>query len=170
VSIVALVVAVVAVPVLAIVLLGEDEDERTPRFEPLDPLPGPGVAEAGDEQDAFALGIGDCLLEPETEEFDTYIDLPCDEPHDLEVFHVVDHPAGEDEPYPGVDAMAEQADEVCVAAFADFVGLPWQDSTLDTYHIYPVEQGWDLLGDREIVCAVYDPAGPVEGTLEGAAR
>lgn len=169
-TIVALVVAVVAIPVLAIVLLGEEEDVRSPTFQPLEPLSGPGVDAEGDERDAFALGLGDCLLEPDTDEFDTYTDLPCDEPHDLEVFHVVDHPAGDDEPYPGIDEVAEYADDVCIAAFPAFVGLPWLDSMLDTYHIYPVAEGWNLLDDREIVCAVYDPAGPVEGTLEGAAR
>lgn len=170
VTIVALVVAVVAIPVLAIVFLGEEEDERDATFQPLDPLSGPGVDEAGDEQDAFQLGLGDCLLEPAEEEFDTYTDLPCDQPHDLEVFHVVDHPAGDDEPYPGLEEVADHAEDVCVAAFPDFVGVPWLDSTLETYHIYPVEEGWNILDDREIVCAVYDPAGPVEGTLEGAAR
>ena len=40
---------------------------------------------------------------------------------------------------------------------------------LEVQYLSPTESSW-AMGDREIVCTVLDPAGPVTGTLEGANR
>lgn len=168
--VVALVAAVVAVPVLAIVLLGTSAEDREPQFRSVDRDEPASVFDTDEQETIFQIEVGDCLLEPTGEEITSFTNQPCHLSHDMEVFHITEHPGGRDAPYPGEAALIDYAQEVCVEAFPDFVGLPWLDSTLDTYYLYPVDRGWRILGDREIVCTIYDPAGPVEGTLEGAAR
>ena len=45
---------------------------------------------------AFSLEVGDCLDEPRGGEFSDVDKVSCDEPHELEVFALVDYPGGND--------------------------------------------------------------------------
>lgn len=76
-------------------------------------------------------------------------------------------PEGE---YPGEDAVMAAAEEGCLPAFEEFVGIAYDSSELEWFPLTPTESGWDEFGDREIVCAVFDPAALVTGTLAGVAR
>lgn len=113
-----------------------------------------------------AVAVGDCRLEaasglPEDAEV-----VPCAEPHDEEVFHEVEMPDG---------AFSQEAIEAatldCIGdPFTDFVGIPREESALGVYLIPPTEETWDQPDGRVVYCVLFDPAGPVEGTLEGTAR
>ena len=70
--------------------------------------------------------------------------------------------------FPGLDAVAAAA-QGCAEPFQEFVGRPLTGSALRVTYLHPTEQSWRA-GDREILCVVSDPAGPVTGTLEGATR
>ena len=120
-----------------------------------------------DTVSVFDLAVGDCFDEPTAD--DLVIRVPeaaCDEPHDHEVFHIESLPDGD---APADDEIAEAARQACLEPFATFVGLPWIESSLDYRWLAPTEASW-ADGDREVVCFVSDPAGPVAGTLAGAAR
>ena len=68
------------------------------------------------------------------------------------------------------DTTTETAN-ACGPAFDTFVGLAYEDSTLDIYQLFPTEDTWEQLDDRLISCLIYDPSNPeVTGTLAGAAR
>ena len=125
------------------------------------------VTEAA-SSDVMALEVGDCLdsadLATEIEEVPF---VPCDEPHDSEVYASVDL---EGSAYPGSDAVVEKADAFCYAQFASFVGTSYEESELEFFPIYPLEDGWDLLDDREVQCVVFVVHGTVTGTLRGATR
>lgn len=113
-----------------------------------------------------AVQVGDCRLEaasgmPEDAEV-----VPCDEPHDEEVFHQVTV-LEEDFSIETVDAYTTE----CVGeAFTEFVGVAREKSALIVYLIPPTAETWDQPDGRVLSCLLADPAGPVEGTLEGAAR
>jgi hypothetical protein len=94
--------------------------------------------------------------------------VPCSEPHGYEVFASVNLPDG-DEDFPGYQVIDEQAEEMCIAEFEGFVGLPHDQSALEIRFMTPSEEAW-LAGDRLVHCAVYDPAGDVSGSLRGAER
>ena len=79
-------------------------------------------------------------------------------------FAVYELPEGE---YPGDDEVVELSFAGCVERFADFTGVTYERKTLDVGILYPVQPNWED-GDREVVCSVYDPAGPVTGSLEDA--
>jgi hypothetical protein len=92
--------------------------------------------------------------------------VPCDQPHDEEVFF--DFLLTGDE-YPGEEAIQTEADNTCLVEFERFVGLAYDSSTLDYYAYRPSEESWTQLSDRAVSCVIFDPAGQVTGTLAGAA-
>ena len=59
--------------------------------------------------------------------------------------------------------------EVCLPAFDEYVGLAYEDSRLEVYWYYPLEDGWNE-GDHLVQCAIYDPLeSDIVGSLRGAA-
>lgn len=90
----------------------------------------------------------------------------CDEPHDSEVFAIFDLPAGE---YPGDDEVIRLSDEGCFAAFADYVGVPYDQSVLYFQFYWPDKRGW-AVDDRAVICTLYDPEGPLVGSVRGTGR
>lgn len=125
------------------------------------------VVEAG-EVGAFEVQVGDCFddgqLSAEASEVQEVDAIPCDQPHDNEVYAIFDLPDGD---YPGDEAVVEQSGKGCAERFAEFTGTAYEDSQLEITQLFPTEDSWNTLDDREVVCAVYDPSGPVEGSLVG---
>lgn len=124
------------------------------------------VTEAG-SADVFTLRTGDCFDDTEGTEISDVPAVPCAESHDNEVYHSFEMAAGE---WPGDEGIDAAADEQCSAEFDTFVGLAYAESTLDWFPITPLQSGWETVDDREILCAVWDPAGKIEGSLAGVAR
>ena len=124
----------------------------------------------GGESDVFTLKVGDCLNDGVTEtELSTVPVVPCDEPHDSEVYAAV---IMDDEEYPGADATIAFADEQCYEEFEDFVGISYDESIYGFSYLYPSQESWDG-GDREILCQIsaVDESGNVaksDKSLEGA--
>jgi Septum formation len=124
------------------------------------------ITESGDVG-VTELAIGDCVLLPEGAEGDV-TDLegvPCDTPHDGEVYVVDELPDGE---YPGETQVLKQVEELCVADFEEFVGGSYETTELDITYLYPsTEDQW--ADDRGITCVVYHPGEKVTGSLKGQA-
>lgn len=131
----------------------------------------PDTGEVVDTGDAsvLALEVGDCLvsLDAFAGEFRTVPTTPCAEPHEAEVYAGATLPPGD---FPGDEAMGLKGDDLCFSAFEDFVGTPYAESALDFMSMYPTEDGWNRLDDREIICILLTLDGPVTGTLEGSGR
>ena len=136
-------------------------------------LPGLALAlllSACSQGNVFELGVGDCFDDPDAAEeavSDVAV-VDCDEPHDNEVYEVF---ALADGDFPGDEAVREQADQGCVAAFDAFVGTPYLDSELDYAWLVPTQESWDQGDDRTVVCVVYDLSlEPLTGTARGIGR
>jgi hypothetical protein len=166
----AIVVGAVAVVLWLLVIAGavlgeEDEPSSTETT---------GATDAGQPATAFDVAEGDCLNLPdgtETTEVFTVRTVTCEEPHDIEVYALVTHPAGSEEPYPGDDDVAQFADDECLGRFADFVGVAYEDSALDVFYLYPQEESWTKLDDREVACGVVSVDGsPLTGSMRGSGR
>ncbi len=128
------------------------------------------VASAG-AVDAFSVELGDCMDQPtstggELEEVDEIKAVPCTEPHDGEVYEVLDLPDGD---FPGDEALSATVDEKCGAAFDSFVGMPFDESVLGFFSLQPTQESW-AEDDREVACFVGDPEAKTTGSLKGAAR
>jgi hypothetical protein len=118
----------------------------------------------------FDLEVGDCFDAPDDEAISEVELIDCEDPHIYETYHIESHPAGRDEPYIGDEAMEDYADDLCMAAFEGFVGVAWEESTLNYLVLQPTQETWEDVGDREVLCAVYDPEGELTGTAEGSGR
>ena len=122
------------------------------------------VVEEGDV-DVFTIAVGDCFDDEGEGEISSVPIVPCDQPHDNELYYEFTLADGD---YPGDDEVGTQANDGCLGAFPDFVGLAYEESTLDYFPITPTSASWSG-GDRVVQCAIYDPAGPITGTLAGKA-
>jgi hypothetical protein len=114
------------------------------------------IVGAGDV-DAFDIRLGDCFndqaLSSEEVEIASVKGVPCSEPHDNEVFALINLTHDK---FPGDEAMETIAFDACLERFESFVGRDYDSSSLDIFPIYPTRDGWNELNDREVVCAVYD--------------
>jgi hypothetical protein len=122
-----------------------------------------GVPEG--ESDVFTLKIGDCLNDATAgDEVESVPLVDCSEPHDSEVFARTDSTSAE---FPGNTPLSDELIAFCQGeAFTEFVGLAYIDSVYETSGYYPTELSWSN-GDRELLCTIWDPAGPNTGTLAG---
>lgn len=105
------------------------------------------------------LAVGDCISGDLTV-------VDCSTEHDSEAYASITVP-GDD--FPGDESIATQAGQGCTDAFTEFVGIPYDDSSLDYAFYFPTEGSW-AAGDRRILCLIVDPETRVAGSLEGAAR
>ncbi|NCT90355.1 hypothetical protein GXB85_05225 [Cellulomonas sp. APG4] len=136
-------------------------------FGPGDPVRDDETGEITEASDAsvFSIKVGDCMDSSTlADEVESVPAIPCGEPHDTEVYAAMEFPEGD---YPA--DLEDQADEFCYGEFSTFVGMAYEDSELDYTLLYPQEEGWTALDDREVTCLLLS-AEPVTGTLKGAAR
>ena len=107
------------------------------------------------------LEVGDCFnLPPDydpSSEFapSTALLIPCDRPHESEVYHGFELAPG---PYPGDQQVLAQADQQCSIAFEEYVGTDPASSGLDYSFVYPSSGSWTS-GDRTGGCALFDALG-----------
>lgn len=122
----------------------------------------------GDSTSVLDLTVGDCLRSADLqgEQIENIATVSCDEPHDAEIFAATQLPEGD---YPGEAGVRTASEDFCLPEFETFVGVSYLDSELEVYPLLPTEDGWNSLGDREILCIVVSPT-EVTGTVEGAAR
>ena len=120
------------------------------------------VTEPGDIS-VFALKEGDCLND--VTDMDTDVPtVPCDQPHDWEVYKNV---TMTEEEFPGDEAVAAFADEQCNTEFEAFIGVAYGSSIYENNYYVPNADSWEQLGDRLVSCLVGDPAAQVTGSLRG---
>lgn len=155
----------------AIVIIGAAAEESQSQ----DPGTGPGQSQ-GDEGfsdpgdgapgDVLVLQVGQCLDDVASGFVSTDNLVDCALPHTYEVFGDFSLPDGA---FPGDDQIAASAQADCDGAFASYVGVTYDESTLDYNYVGPTTDSWDQ-GDRQVACLLTDPAGQTTGSLQGAAR
>ncbi|UTW44725.1 septum formation family protein [bacterium SCSIO 12696] len=101
--------------------------------------------------DAFSVKVGDCFNEPKGAEVETVVGVPCNEPHDSEVFYQFDI---ESQEFP-TQTVEQIANDGCLEKFEAFVGKNYNDSLLELYYLYPTRESWVRMNDRAVTCAVY---------------
>lgn len=144
----------------------------TPQEAPRDE-PG-GEVTASAEADIFSLKVGDCidmdaleaLYQGDSAELDAVPVVPCADAHTGEVFGETTLPEGD---YPGEEAVSTAADDFCLPAFTDFVGLTYDESIYQYFPFTPTSEGWTVGADRVIQCVIVTEE-PVTASLQGAAQ
>ena len=118
-----------------------------------------------DSTSVFDLQPGVCVLAPEHEEVGVELSevrtVPCEEPHELEVFALVDFPeqagtggtqAGST--FPGDAPLKDFADGACAEQFATYVGIDYRDSELFFTYLVPSARSWQAENDRTVLCLI----------------
>jgi hypothetical protein len=114
------------------------------------------------------LEVGDCFDLPAGDEVENLDAVPCEEPHDAEVFHIYDLQDADTRPDP--TTLAESNRDACVPAFERFVGFDFDTSELDILTFDPSDDSW-AAGDRTVICSLVEvDRSPLTGSAEGAAR
>ena len=114
----------------------------------------------------YVLQVGDCFDLIEESLTDVQV-IPCAEGHTFEVFFTGDMPDGE---YPGDDAVTSFAEDQCVPAFEDYVGISFQESVWYATQAGPDETSW-AGGQRTVMCVLHNQsATAVTGSARGTAQ
>jgi len=126
-----------------------------------------GAVTADSNIDIFELKVGDCKLADDVssaELSETNV-VPCEDPHDEEIFYEFDLPEGE---FPAAAIVEKTVWEKCDPQFEAFVGLNEADSALTYAYFSPTQDGWEQLDDRTIQCVLFSEDGtPLEGSAKG---
>ena len=118
--------------------------------------------------DVFTLPVGTCFDDQPDGQISSVPEVDCAEPHDNEVFALIDYTETED--FPGPEAMHDLARGLCIDEFAEYVGVAYEASVLEVFPITPTADSW-AGGDREIICNLFNADfSKLTGTMEGAAR
>ena len=136
-----------------------------------------GLAACGAERDeggqiqtagtvnAFAMQVGDCVDDwalSDTEISDVP-GVPCTDPHDNEVYALFDLADGT---WPGDEQVELDAQQGCYDRFQGAIGATYEDSILEYLPIYPSEDSWQRIDDREVICvAVHMEYEKLTGTV-----
>ncbi len=133
---------VLAVAMLAAGCGGDDGAERDD---------GGRVTHPGD-LDAVELRVGDCFVPPDDLEAEVTAvrAVPCEEPHQHEVFAYA--PWTEGDLRPDDNQLGTFADIACLAEFEPYVGRDYLESPLVLTYLLPSIRSWNELGDHGIVC------------------
>jgi Septum formation len=117
----------------------------------------------------FTLEVGTCFDDQESTEISSVPEVECSQPHDNEVFALIDY--ADTDVYPGTDQMNDIGTELCIEQFDEYVGLAYLDSELEVFAITPTQSSWDNDNDREIICALFNlDFSKLTGSMQGAAR
>ncbi|MDH5761070.1 MAG: septum formation family protein [Gemmatimonadota bacterium] len=98
------------------------------------------------------MRVGDCFDDQSGTVVNDVPGVPCNEPHDNEVYAAFDVQMSE---WPGEDVVTEMAENGCLDRFEEVVGIPYEESVLIVSHLIPTEQSWKARKDREILCVAY---------------
>jgi hypothetical protein len=129
-----------------------------------------GTITEGGDVDVFTLSVGDCFSTEATDEVSNVGGVPCTDPHDSEVFALINYDADSSAEWPGQEAIDAFSDEGCVAEFEGFIGIPYSESRYYISYLQPTEGSW-ANGDREVVCLVVGEDGEqITGSLRGVAE
>jgi hypothetical protein len=121
------------------------------------------ITDAGDVS-AFSLEVGDCLNGlKESDNISSLPAVPCDQPHEGEVFAMIQLPDGG---YPGDEKISTDAGDRCSAAFETYAPSSVSDEKIELFYLQPTQLSW-AQGDREITCIATDPAQKRTGSIKG---
>ena len=107
-----------------------------------------GLSACSQDPEVPTAEVGDCI-ESVGVVVDELPTVDCDEPHEVQVVGLYEHD-GDD--FPGDEAIAQEAFDECLELFENFVGAPFEETSLSVLPITPTEESWNEADDRESIC------------------
>lgn len=158
-----LIIAVTTAVVLTAMALGSPTSvvtaptpDAAPTPPPAAPSPTPPQSERGptdateaERVSVFDLVVGYCIEDLWSDDAGFLMPIvPCDEPHDGQVYAVFDLPDGA---WPGAESVEQDAFDDCLDLLVEDFPQVSADEWLDFYYFIPTRFTWSD-GDREVVC------------------
>ncbi len=114
------------------------------------------------------LRVGDCFNTDASEDVDNVDAVPCAEPHAYELFHIFT--MADSGGYPTDTQFTSETATACRPAFAEYVGMSYDDSALYVTTLTPTEDGWND-GDHAVQCVLHErDKSKITGSQRGANR
>jgi hypothetical protein len=107
-----------------------------------------GLAACSQDPEVPTAEVGDCIesVGSVVSELPT---VDCDEPHEVQVVGLFEH---EGDDFPGDEVISQEAFDECLELFENFVGAPFEETSLSVLPITPTEESWNEADDRESIC------------------
>jgi hypothetical protein len=114
------------------------------------------------------LSVGDCFDDPGGNEIGSVDLITCTEPHEYEIYALVQL-TGNAGVFPGDDSLFDELADVCFNRFASYVGQDYAASVYDFSGLTPLEESWEN-GDHEGICLVhrFDESGVIKKSSSAA--
>ncbi|MGQ0825496.1 MAG: septum formation family protein [Actinomycetota bacterium] len=131
----------------------EDKTERNEAGE---------ITEAGGVG-VFVMEVGDCVELPESDYVESLEGVPCDTPHDAQLYAEFDL---DNTSLPGPTELQQLATDGCIFAWPAMLGANYDEMpNHDIYFFTPTSETWSN-GDREVQCLVITVDGsPITGSI-----
>jgi putative regulator of septum formation len=117
------------------------------------------VLYATGEKSALQVQVGDCFSLDANVSFDKIAVIPCQLPHDIEVFAVLADPSAAGSPFPGLDALRATLLPRCEALYPAYVGVPFDRNAPAQIRPFMPEEPFWVLDIRTEFCGLSSPTG-----------
>ena len=97
------------------------------------------------QKSSLQVAVGDCFSLDRLVSIEEVATIPCQLPHDIEVYAVFEDPSPPGAPYPGIDVIHRRVRVQCEQLYKGYVGVPWSKKAptrIDTF--VPEESYWRL--------------------------
>jgi hypothetical protein len=114
------------------------------------------------------LSIGDCFDDPGGNEIASVDLIDCSEPHEYEIYALIQLSGNADE-FPGDEALFDELADICFERFESYVAHDYATSVYDFSGLTPLQDSWKS-GDREGICLVhrFDESGVIRKSSSAA--
>jgi hypothetical protein len=97
------------------------------------------------QKSSLQVAVGDCFSLDRLVSIEEVATIPCQLPHDIEVYAVFEDPGPPGSAYPGIDVLHKRVRVQCEQLYEGYVGVPWSKNAptrIDTF--IPEDSYWRL--------------------------
>lgn len=106
------------------------------------------------QKPSLQLTVGDCFSRDQAGSIQQVATIPCQLPHDWEIFAVFDDPRPPGAPYPGLGPLLDSHRPDCAARYVGYVGVPFDRNAPTQVDVLGPEDSYWELDIRTIYCAL----------------
>lgn len=103
---------------------------------------------------SLQVAVGDCFSLDRLVSIEQISTIPCQLPHDFEVFAVLAEPSPPGAPYPGSPTLHQQLRKQCEQLYEGYVGVPFSRTAPTNIDTFAPEESYWILDIRTEFCAL----------------
>lgn len=111
------------------------------------------------QRPSLQLAVGDCFSSDRRSGMAQIAAIPCQLPHDFEVFAALSEPSPPGTPFPGLEALGARLRPQCEQLYPGYVGVPFDRNAPTQIRTFVPEESYWVLDIRAMFCVLSDPGG-----------